>query len=253
MLPVQLKTDGDTDTVFAGFATNLPFLGNPNSQGVEPITDLSKDENLAIAFQPDMINNALSLLMFGGDVSRRYSLSGRADATGPAHVVTNGFQVGPRARPPDFSSVGSDMSDAGDAFTSQMTADTGTGGDAPSAGGLPLSLGFDVFNLRTEDNVCFSFGAAAYGSLTVQDNNIGVQLDDIQFTNATLQRNLVNLAGWSDAEFVTRSKNLVSQSVDTQNIRVPGAQLSLGNIGLETRERAVVVRASSTASEAESE
>jgi hypothetical protein len=251
VLPVQLKTNGDTDTVFAGFATNMPFFGDPASSGVAPITDLTKNENIAFAFQPDLINNALSLLMFGGQVARDYTLSGEASEDGPAHVVTRGFQVGNEALPPDYDyDADASYADAGDAAVA-MSSDAGLS-DGPDRG-LPLALGFDVFNIRKEDNVCFSFGAAAYGALSVRDDQVSVRLDDIQFTNATLQRNLVNLASWADADFINRSQTLVSQSVDTQNVRVPGARLSLGNLGIEARERAVVVRASSTASEDESE
>ncbi|MGM0558592.1 MAG: hypothetical protein ACQEVA_19560 [Myxococcota bacterium] len=251
VLPVQLKTNGDTDTVFAGFATNVPFFGNPDTGGVAPITDLTKDENLAFAFQPDLINQALSLLMFGGDVARDYTLAGQASETGPAHVVTNGFLVGNDARPADYTpSTDASVSDAGEAdATVAMSSDAGIDGSGAQRG-LPLSLGFDVFNIRKEDNVCFSFGAAAYGSLSVENDEVSVRLDDVQFTNATLQRNLVDLTTWTNAEFLTRSQTLVTQSVDSSNVRVPGAKLNLANLGVEARERAVVVRASSTASEA---
>lgn len=248
VLPTELKTNGDTDTVFAGFATNMPFFGDPSSDGVAPITDLTEDENLAFAFQPELINQALSLLMFDGDVARDYTVTGQASETGPAHVVTRGFQVGEDAVPADISQTSdAAFDDAGDA-TVAMSADAGTVDDGPTRG-LPLALGFDVFNIRKEDNVCFSFGAAAYGGLSVEGDEVSVRLDDIRFTNATLQRNLVDLQSWTNAEFLTRSQTLVTQSVDQSNVRVPGATLSLANLGIEARENAVVVRSSSTASE----
>ena len=253
VLPVQLVTDKASDTVFAGFATNIEALRVPGVAGVAPITDLKAEENFALAFQPELITHSLSLLMGGDQVSRTYDLSGRARRDGSAHVTLDGFRAGYDAIEDPYTGV-----DAGGSTDAMMSVDTGfDAGDAGDAGGstdvesgpdVPIALGFEVFNLDGKDGACFGFGADALGGVSVRDNALQVELVDVRFTSAFLQENLVEASNWLGAEFVQESRSLVSQSLDNATVAVPGTDLSFAGLGLETRPDAVVLRAATSAS-----
>jgi hypothetical protein len=244
ILPVQLVTDDTTGAVFAGFATNIEALNTPGAVGVAPITDLGADENLALAFHPGIISHSLSLLMNDGQVARTYDLSGNADDGGNTHVTLDGFRVGA-----DVLEGSNDGYDAGfeDDAAANMSVDAGSSTPAlDNPPDMPFALGFDVFNLSNRDGFCFGFGAEAVGGVSVRDSALTVDLIDVRFTDQVLQRNLVNLTNWMDADFVQTSRTLVSQSLDEATVTVPGTNLSVGAVGLELRENAVVFRANSS-------
>lgn len=260
ILPVQLVTDDTTGGVFAGFATNIEALNVPGATGVAPITDLGADENLALAFHPDIISHSLSLLMNDGQVARRYNLSGEASQGGNSRVTLDGFRVGHDVLPEvdDESDAGYETDggagDAGydSADASNPSADAGS---APpyvqNPPDLPFALGFDVFNISSSpDGLCFGFGAEAIGGVSVRDDALTIDLLDMRFTSGYLQDS-VDLDSWIDADFVQHSRTLVSQSLDDATVTVPGTDLQVGAAGIEMRENAVVFRAQSAAAPAE--
>lgn len=246
VLPVELVTKGDTDTVFAGFATNIEALNAPGSPSVDPITDLGADENFAFAFQPAIIPHALSLLMSDKKVARTYDLSGNADSSGNAHVTMGKFRVGPEV----LESGAEDANNYSEDIESSLTRQSALGAGDPD---IPFALGFDVFNLATNDYFCFGFGAEAVGGVSVRENALAVDLVNIRFTNDTLQDNLVKLSSWAGADFINESHNLVSQSLSRTSVAVPGTNMEFAGLGLGMRPNAVVLRANSkpTAVEAE--
>lgn len=242
--PVELVTDAQSNTVFAGFATNIDALDTPGAAAVAPITDLRADENFALAFQPAIVSHALSLLMNDGQVARTYDLSGNADEQGSAHVTLDGFRFGdnalsaadePYASEPDAGSSVDAGADAGAPWT----------GEAPD---VPFSLGFEVFNLDGGDQLCFGFGAQAIGGVSVRQGALSIELLTVRFTDSFLQDNLVDASNWLSADFVQQSRTIVSDSLDQGTINVPGTQLGLGGLGLETRPNAIVLRAAASAS-----
>ncbi|QDG50520.1 hypothetical protein FIV42_07170 [Persicimonas caeni] len=250
LLPVQLVTDDASGTVFAGFATNIEALDVPGAAGVEPITDLAESENLAIAFQPAIIGHSLSLLMNDGQVARTYDLSGNASSRGNAHVTLDGFEVGEHLLDPPDAEADAGYGDGADAGygadVMTLSADAGSS-EFPDAQApdVPFALGFQVFNLSSRDGFCFGFGAQAVGGVSVRDSNLEIDLVDVRFTDSFYRDSLVNLSNWMDADFVTQSRTLVSQSLDKATVTVPGTELSLGATGLELRPNAVVLRAQS--------
>lgn len=255
VLPVELVTEGDTDTVFAGFATNIEALNAPGSPSVAPITDLGADENFAFAFQPAIISHSLSLLMGDNQVSRTYDLSGNAASDGNSHVTLGKFLVGddvlggPGSTPD--AGYSEDVNYSADITSeSALTARSALEDSSPD---VPFSLGFDVFNLASNSNFCFGFGAEAVGGVSVRQNALEVDLIDIRFTNDTLQENLVQLSNWAGADFITESQNLVSQSLSRTSVAVPGTSIEFSGLGLGVRPNAVVLRANSTPTEAEAE
>jgi hypothetical protein len=255
ILPVELVTNGETGTVFAGFATNIEALNAPGAPSVAPIVDLGPDENFAFAFQPAIISHSLSLLIDDGQVSRTYNLSGEAKEDGNAHVTLGDFRVGPEVLRP---SSGVDA-DAGYSYDTGYSADASTSTEfltyssaigATAQPDIPFALGFDVFNLTDNATFCFGFGAEAVGGVSVRNNALEVDLIDVRFTNDALQENLVELSAWAGADFIQESHNLVSQSLSKTTVSVPGTDLTFGNIGLGLRPNAVVLRAQSTPSAA---
>lgn len=250
ILPVNLVTNGQTGTVFAGFATNIEALNAPGAPSVAPILDLQADENFAFAFQPAIIPHSLSLLMDSGKVSRTYNLSGDATPDGHARVTMGKFRVGEEALRPSRagnSSRWEDAGDLGDAYTEDAYAlslrQDALNGESPD---VPFALGFDVFNFSSNSAICLGFGAEAVGGVSVRENALKVDLLDVRFTNDTLQDGLVQLATWSNADFIRESHNLVNQSLSQTTISVPGTSLTLGNLGLGLQSNAVVLRAHST-------
>src|SRR5690554_5914027 len=128
ILPARLVTDPKTGTIYAGFSTNISGL--QNEQSIDAITQLNKDQNLALSFNPNLVVHAISLMMKKDVIPRQYSSDGKAAAGGPAHATVNAIR-----------------------FTQ--------GED----GVLPMSVDFSIFNFGEQESVCYQFAGNAGGQI----------------------------------------------------------------------------------------
>lgn len=247
LTPVQWQTDADHQSVFAGFSTNIAALQAPDVPGISPVTRLEEGQNIALSFQPKLVVHALSLLITGGDVSRNYTLGGEAAEDGALRVTLSDFLVGEEARAAldTNGNNGSGSRIEGESGDTGFMSDAGGDNNGPD---LPMALGFQIYNFQ-QGGFCFSGGARAAGGVSVREGGLQVSLDDVDFTSSTLPRGLINIANWSSAQFVQRSRTLVETSLDRDSMSVPGSTLSLGPVAVELMPDTVVLRGQSAVQE----
>ena len=208
IVPVKLASNAETGTVFAGFTTNIKAL-EESGKTIEPITDLGDDENIAVAFQPDMVMHAVSLMMQKDEIPRTYSRDGEPLRGGPAHVTIRGFK---------FSKG--------------------------KVGELPMKMGFKIWNMQ-DGGPCFWFDGMAEGRVAIRGNKLEVSMTSVKLTDGSLPLELLQATNWMNAEFIQGSKRVVRTSLDDQNIKVPGGKLDFIGMGVELRGNAIVLRGNS--------
>lgn len=213
VFPVELVTNAKTGTIYAGFSTNV--TGLEGAPGIAPVTDLADDQNLAIAFNPNLVVHALSLMMQKGVVSRTYTTDGKPARRGAAHVTIGDFGFRPG-----------------------------------QAGELPMGLDFRVFNMGGETGgLCFWFDGRATGTIALRNDTLDVSLDQVNITDSSLPDSVVSAADWAQAQFLDGGKRIVRQSLRDENVEVPGGQLQFQGMNLELKGNAVVLKGTSQVSE----
>jgi hypothetical protein len=215
IVPVKLASNAKTGTVFAGFTTNIKAL-EETGKTIEPITDLADDENFAVAFQPDMVMHAVSLMMQKDEIPRTYDREGEPLRGGPAHVTIRGFK---------FSKG--------------------------KVGELPMKMGFKIWNLQ-DGGPCFWFDGLAEGRVAIRGNKLEVSMTSVKLTDGSLPLELLQATNWMNAEFIQGSKRVVRTSLDEQNIKIPGGKLDFIGMGVELRSNAIVLRGNSGVADGES-
>lgn len=211
IFPVQLASNARTGTIFAGFATNI--TGLQGDGGIEPVTNLEDDQNLALAFNPNLVVHAVSLMMKKGVVPRDYSTDGEPMRAGPAHVTIGGVR-----------------------FTKGRV------------GELPMSMDFRVFTFGQQAPMCFWFDGRASGRIALRGKNLEVSLTEVNITQSSVP-GLVQATDWMNAEFLQGGKKVVRQSLDDQNVDVPGGQLQFKGLAVELTGGAVVLKGVSAVAE----
>ncbi len=212
VFPVELRSDGQNGTVYAGFSTNIAAL--EGAQGIEPVTELADDQNLAFAFNPNLVVHGVSLMMQKDVVSRTYTTDGRPLRAGPARVVVSDF-----------------------------------GFSKGRVGELPMALDFRVFNMPDDGGMCYSFDGRASGRVALRGQHLEVSLSDLDITDSSLPDSIVTIAKWSRADFLQGSKRLVRTSLDEESVSVPGGSLAFAGMSIELAGNAVVLKGTSAVHE----
>jgi hypothetical protein len=210
VFPVELITDADAGTIFAGFSTNI--AGFAGDQGIDPVTAFADDQNLAFAFNPNLVVHGVSLMMKKDVIPRTYSTDGRPLRAGPAHASISGVR---------FSKG--------------------------RVGELPMALDFRVFNMP-DGGMCFWFDGRAEGRIALRGRNLEVSLTEVDIVESSIP-GLVKATDWAQADFLQGGKRIVSQSLDDQNVEVPGGQLEFKGLSLELTGGAVVLKGVSVVQE----
>jgi len=207
VLPSKISFDAKQRAIFVGFTTNLP--GIARGEGVESSLAMafSGDENVAVALQPAMVQNAVRILLKEGKIPRRYTPTGQVSETGPTRVTFDGLSL-----------------DA-----------------AQQSGPSPLSLGFRAWNIG--EAACFWFDAVVKGAVTLTDGKLAVDLTGVELKDASVAPNLVQaLADWKSAEFVEETKRLLERTLSAPSIDVPGGTVTLAPSSLGQGQNALVLR-----------
>jgi hypothetical protein len=205
VFPVELASDARSDTIFAGFSTNIAALaGQP---AIEAVTDLEDDQNIAIAFNPNLVVHGVGLMMQKDVVSRAYDSDGRPLRGGPARATVEGFS---------FSKG--------------------------RVGELPMNLDFRVFNVPQDGSMCYWFSGRAAGRVALKGQNLEVSLTDVDITDSSLPSVAVKATDWLQADFLQGGKRLVRASLDDENIDVPGGKLQFMGLSIELADNAVVLK-----------
>lgn len=176
--PTLFSLEDDTNTLILGLRTNTDVRDRHGSpQDVVDALSLDGGNNVALAIQPGFVTELVRIALYEKIVPRRYSLSGRARADGPARVVADNFDVGPHT----------------------------TDSDA-----LELGLDFRVFCFDGGLG-CFSVGALSRSRFAIEDGQMAFDVEEVEFTDAGY---LSDVANWASAEFVEHTQGVVRRSLD---------------------------------------
>ena len=98
VFPSQVGINPGSRALFVGFTTNLP--GVAAGQGVElgDVASFRGGENMAVAVQPDLIMQAVSILMHNGQIPKQYNDQGKADAQGTTFVTLQSVSFSPQSQ-----------------------------------------------------------------------------------------------------------------------------------------------------------
>lgn len=226
LLPSQLAYHPTKQAIFIGFHTNLP--GIPKNEGltIAQALEFGTEENLAMAIHPDIILNAVTLLMKDGKIPRRYTTDGKANESGPAHVTLN-----------SFSFIGAKGATKGTTNATDPSAKASTSNDN-------VSLGFRAWNLLGA--ACFWFDAMVTGNISLTNRVLEVNLKDIKIVNSSapgLINNLVkNLVNWKTADFLKKTQQLIKSTLAQPKINIPGATLNLALSTLKRDSKTLILR-----------
>lgn len=249
LTPAVLQTDDEQGSVFAGFSANIAALNEETISGVESVTDLGPDQNIALSFQPELVLHVLALLIGADEVARRYTGEGAADANGPFHVTLDAFEAGERADAsevePDSFSGDEVLSDVG-AVSMADVASSDVDSRASSSDGraTPFDLDFAVHRFET-GGLCFSAGAQALGNAGIQDGDLSIGISDVKFTGDGVPRGVLDLANWTTSQFIQETKSLVQKSIEGENLKVPGTEMGIGPVAVGFRPNTFILRGSS--------
>ncbi|MEM1349047.1 MAG: hypothetical protein AAGI01_10860 [Myxococcota bacterium] len=207
VLPSKISFDASQRAIFVGFTTNLP--GIAEGQGVESALAMSfnGDENVAVALQPAMVQNAVQLLLKEGKIPRNYTPTGQASETGSTRVTFGGIALS----------------------------------SPQQSGASPLSLGFQAWNVG--EAACFWLDAVVKGAVTLADSKLAVDLHAVELKDASVAPSLVKaLADWKSAAFVTETKRLLERTLSAPRFDVPGGTVTLTPSSLGQGQNSLVLR-----------
>ena len=226
VLPSQIKLVPKQRAIFVGFTTNLP--GVDPGQGLDPNQAMrfGEQENVAVAVQPGVLVHVVSLLMQSEAIPRRYTMQGQASGQGPAHVTMREVAVG----------------ELGEAVAAQEQV-------TPKR--EPLNVAFRVWNLLgqggqadpTSQGPCFWFDALVTGDVTLEQQKLVVDLEQIELQDASVAPGLVQaLAQWKSAQFLDETKRLIERTLTEPRIELPVGQLILAPSSLARDPNTLALR-----------
>jgi len=208
LFPSEIGYRPEQRALFVGFTSNLP--GIASGQGLDATKALAfgADENLAVAIQPGIIANAVSVLIQNGTIPRRYSLQGAAQSDGPAHVTMQSVQFGQAA---------------------EATND-------------PVDIGFRSWVMN--NGLCFWFDALVTGAFSLEEKRLKVDLQQIKLVNASIAPELMQgIEQWKSAEFLGQTKNLIETSLNEPSIELPnGTSFTLAPSSFASDDRTITLR-----------
>lgn len=222
--PSALAFEPSKNAIFLGFTTNIPGITQDRGLDINKAVSFGDNENLSIAFQPELIPSIITILMKDGVIPRRYTTDGKADEAGPAHVTLNSFAI---------------TASASEGATTTPQAPS-QGAKASSQSG-PLSINFRSWNLLGA--ACFWFDAAVSGDISLVDKKLKIDLQKIELTDASIAPSLIKrLVNWKTAQFLEESKNLIEKTLGEPQIEIPGGTLQLAASSLVKDPQTLVLK-----------
>ena len=208
LTPSLFRLDGASNSLILGVRTNADVQTAMRSdQDFVDALSLSGGQNVALGIQPGFVVEAVRLGLREERIPRRYSTRGEARDDGPARAVVDDFRAGAH----------------------------GSGGDA-----VGLGLDFRLFNFQTLQGLgCFSVDGLAESRLAIQDGQIALELENVDFTGGG---GLIDAANWASAEFIESSQTVVSRSLNDDVISSAGLGVSLRGDRVSTDAGMLILR-----------
>lgn len=197
VFPTQLKTDAKNGLVYLGFGSNLAAEGT-----LQPILDLTADQNAAIAISPAILVPAVQAGLKAAKVPRRYDSDGKQNPTGDYHVTIG-----------SFASTGDNAS----------------------------RLGFRLSNMPS-DGQCYWVDAEADAKMAIVDNKFVVDIAKVELKDSSLPGVVLAVANWASSGFVGEGKRVLQKSLSDQVITVPGSTSTLAATAFSANANAFVLK-----------
>ncbi len=190
-----------------GLRTNADVAtGDHGDDAFIDALSLEGGQNVALGVQPGLVTEVVRHGLRGGRIADRYSLRGQARDDGSNRVVVDAFDAGPH--PTDSDAVG-------------------------------LDLDFRLFNYDSAVS-CYSAGALGQTRLAIQDGQLDLAVENIEFSGASA---ITEAANWASADFFEESRSVLSRSLDDEVIESEGLGVSLDGDRVSTSAGMVVLRA----------
>ncbi|RAL20164.1 hypothetical protein DL240_18270 [Lujinxingia litoralis] len=173
--PTLFKLDNRSNALILGVRTNLDAPGSDVAK-LSSALSLSEGQNVALGVQPGLIVESVRLAMREEKIARRYSLTGDERSDGPTYAVVDSLQVG-----------------------------------SASESAVPLGLDFRLFNHGAGWG-CFSMDGRAVSALKVEDGQVSLDLEKVEFTGSRL----ADAANWGASQFVTRTQGLLTAALNDE-------------------------------------
>lgn len=223
--PSSLAFEPTKKAIFLGFTTNIPGITTDRGLDINKAISFGDNENISIAFQPELIPSIVTILMKDGVIPRRYTTDGKADEAGPAHVTLNSFAI----------------TASGSTGASTTSPDAPTSGAKASTTSGPLAINFRSWNLLGA--ACFWFDAAVSGDISLVNKKLKIDLQKIELTDASIAPSLIKrLVNWKTAQFLEESKNLIEKTLSEPQIDIPGGTLQLAASSLVKEPQTLVLK-----------
>ncbi|MEZ4460639.1 MAG: hypothetical protein R3E66_13105 [bacterium] len=197
VFPTQLKTDAKNGLVYLGFGSNLAAEGT-----LQPILDLTADQNAAIAISPAILVPAVQAGLKATKVPRRYDSDGKQNPTGDYHVTIG-----------SFASTGDNASEL------WLSAPRTCPRTASVIGSTP-----------------------ADAKMAIVDNKFVVDIAKVELKDSSLPGVVLAVANWASSGFVGEGKRVLQKSLSDQVITVPGSTSTLAATAFSANANAFVLK-----------
>lgn len=180
LFPLGIETDEDSDEIRLMLASNLDV--SPGGAGGKMPSLAGGD--LLVAVRSDLMAAMLQRLLQDGTIPRRYTIQGQPDPRGRVHVTVRDFYL------EELSGPGADVG---------------------------LNLGFDLWSFGRW-GACFSVAGAARGRVSLTGESLGVEIDEVSFSDSTL----ASSANWAASRFLGEGSREVLREALQGNVPVMG-------------------------------
>lgn len=205
--PLGLRVDASTQRVTVGFRSNLPASAGRPLSSFNDLIELDDSTGVTVALAPELILSAVRAGFRTGSIPDRYTSDGEAAANGPVRFTLDGIDVIER----------SDR-------------------DA----GIALGIGFRAWHLPSFGH-CMWFGGRSVIRVSARDGELAVGVDRVSMETGSAGSILLQQADWKASEWMQSSSSLVSTSLSSESLSLPGFDWKASGLSLTSNDRAVAV------------
>ncbi len=182
----EIKTDIKNRTIFVGFSTNLD--AQKSGQGLQNRTHLANASNIGIGLDPRILASSASVLMHSGVLSNTYTEEGKSDPAGNVSITMDRFDVGEGK-----NNV------------------------------IPVKIGFRYWKVPSDGN-CLWADVEAESILSIQGQNLALEIKGFDVTKSSLPKIVVNLAKWTQSGFSATQDRVMTAPLKDLSIEIPGGK-----------------------------
>lgn len=191
IVPAKIVSDAKRGVVFAGFHTNLAA---PEGTGLEAMTDLGKNADLAIGVDQRILGSLTRAMIASGKISQRWTRDGEEDPNGPVHIGVDALKISP----------------------------------AEAGSANPYELDFRAWNLP-EEGQCWWADTRATGTVESRPGGaMAVAIDKVELQNSSMPGVFQAVAKWTTSRLFKDGAKVVNKTLDPNMLAFPGGSVEIG-------------------------